>query len=1275
MMSWITLLLTAAFAAGNVVTPAFAATGVAASAADPLVRVLHLDPFDVSRRPSTRMPTALFIFGKNNIGQMQKSNHHNAKINIIETQTPTIRSPKTQLGFSMISSSLDGNRNRSRGRPPLWSVNHIFFGLTSKLALFAEDFGQGGMSSISDDSTILTEPELIRILRAIPRHNNNKIISNKIENADKKNSSTSKIQIRSCDTAQDVLLLLLRATSSIPRYSNIESTTTWEVHEIKSLAQKVVEGTSPNIAAAALRRLLEPPFLVSSSCSDVCDTERETYSLLLTLLLKKLNSSMVHQVKMISSYSFPSSPIATDKMEDDGKNRSPAMRLLPHSESLLTPPTSSSSSTMNDAEELLNWYALADVLFSLSKLSTTLSRHHQRAGQRSRVSTTKNKYIQTIITSCQDQNCVSLLSDSILRYLSWNDQVTSSFVRCIGPRRVVRDVLHPLEVLMASETNTASNSGRNKQQRVIGAIDGGDNTHYYNPLLAIVSHYLMLPHALSKLTASDLSTTLYSLAKIYCYPVLQSTSMLPHLQSPQRTLLRAVMKRLRKYSIRSSAHGTDLVKAIWSVGQLLDTLTENDVSSRTSGLDVSLFDQHTYMPFSIDGLDDRIRFPGEEDIVSASGNTAASFFSQLQTQSSEATPEKSMPAHENKTPTSFEDDSLNIPTKTLQNEVVIMFHTLTNEIILPPRHFKDGGGNSRNDNKLKLHSLTLGQVSDILQTAMSLKISHEDLSNTITEIAMYLTSSSQRSVLKRCHDCKDISRILRSLQRLRVGTKDVDCDDVRLEESCVKMLGERFLEIVLWNHGENSPQPQHRHPKRRWACDPKTLNNILRSGVMMFPGNSAATKAMLDAASVLILEGDNYNMDKSYNNIVTFDDDFFSSSSSSFLSNCNEYELSNYLWVFAMARRFDKEVFVSLTDQMLDYDIEESSTASRVMWSSAMLLSLNDTDTTSSRNYGDDSHSAFLDNQYYSPTSDDSIDFFHERQVDLFHHLGGVLFSSQLSPIDASCAMWAMAKTSYAIDRGIFDFLAESLATKEMLEASNTRHISQALWACGKMVAFEDPMMTDMAVVQGTNDNADNTENTENWELEETKEQPMLNPPPYMKGVDKFLEFLILNQDQMTPKHTAQTIWAIGRLRISDYDKLVKIGAIALRIAPRCNAQEIANIVWGLSKVGYPNQWVVSKLIEQITSSPKLASDCTCQEAANALYALGRLQIRDPHAFSSLSSIMLNRMQEATSQAIANALWAHEVVDLEPPRELLDCWARDNLGLVAAIGMRSPDSE
>jgi hypothetical protein len=589
------------------------------------------------------------------------------------------------------------------------------------------------------------------------------------------------------------------------------------------------------------------------------------------------------------------------------------------------------------------------------------------------------------------------------------------------------------------------------------------------------------------------------------------------------------------------------------------------------------------------------------------------------------------------------DDALKIA---LRDEAVIMFHTLINEIVHPPVYSKGkAGGVVGEDNrnygieKTKLESLSLWQIAEILQAATTLRISHDDIVPAIVAILRHLTSnpSSWRNPIRRCRSCKDISRVLLSLQRLRVGTgifdKTIggggDCGAVginidrgtadgsggdkksnsdvldvgRLECRCVQLLGDKFMDLVV-QHKEQS----------RWACDPRTLATILRSGVMMFQGPSIATTSMLDAATVLILEDTNKGEeDEGW--------DYHS-----FLSSCNEFEVSNCLFAFATAKRFDQGVFNSLADQMMEDDIISSctpSSASRTMWSCSMLLSLDNAGSCEN----------------------------HYKLVDLFHQLSPVLLSSSLSSTDISSAMWAMAKSEYVIDRGIFDQLAESMASDEILKQSNTRLVSQALWSCGKMIEFE--YQKSIAEIQVGSDEFDESDNI------------ALRIPPYVESAHKYVQFLTENRDQISPKQISQSIWAMGRLRLSDRVLIDEMGEIASCMHASLNAREIANTVWGLSKVDYQESEVISKIVRRIMS-PHISKECTAQEASMLLFALGKLQIREEEAlvlFSSLSMILKRQLNDATSQSIFNALWAHEVVGIAPPPELLSTWAHDRLGM------------
>ena len=330
---------------------------------------------------------------------------------------------------------------------------------------------------------------------------------------------------------------------------------------------------------------------------------------------------------------------------------------------------------------------------------------------------------------------------------------------------------------------------------------------------------------------------------------------------------------------------------------------------------------------------------------------------------------------------------------------------------------------------------------------------------------------------------------------------------------------------------------------------------------------------------------------------------------------------------------------------MLESDIIESctaSSASRAMWSCAVLL------------------------QQIPADSDES--FVHERQIDLYHQLSGVLLSSQLTSTDCSCAMWAMAKTGYALDKvsdfppilsfltlepmsnrdsypclflnkGCFDYLARTLSRSIETSPVSTRLVAQALWACGKMIRY------DQHVIRQSN-----------------RQSPNIQNAPYMESVVKFLRYLIKNNQQMTPLHISQAVWAMGSLRVFDPIIAGELTDIAMENVALFNSQETSNIVWGLSKINFNKPEMVLRLVSHATES-ELIDSCTSQEASNMLYALGKLQIQDAQTFERLSDILMSKLQSASSQAIANALWAFDAVELEPPIELIGGWAREKLGM------------
>lgn len=151
----------------------------------------------------------------------------------------------------------------------------------------------------------------------------------------------------------------------------------------------------------------------------------------------------------------------------------------------------------------------------------------------------------------------------------------------------------------------------------------------------------------------------------------------------------------------------------------------------------------------------------------------------------------------------------------------------------------------------------------------------------------------------------------------------------------------------------------------------------------------------------------------------------------------------------------------------------------------------------------------------------------------------------------------------------------------------------------------------------------------------------------------------------MSPKDISQAILSLGYLRISDDYILKPLAYKAVEFADEAkfNSQELANIVWAISKLNLEDEVVFSHLTSQLRT-PYIMEQCTSQEAANVLYALGKMKIRDKATFECMDEVLMRNLEGATTQAIANALWAHESVNIAPHRQLFDSWALEKLNIV-----------
>ncbi len=490
----------------------------------------------------------------------------------------------------------------------------------------------------------------------------------------------------------------------------------------------------------------------------------------------------------------------------------------------------------------------------------------------------------------------------------------------------------------------------------------------------------------------------------------------------------------------------------------------------------------------------------------------------------------------------------------LREDLNTMLYTLSGEL-LSPKSAVAGA-------KTKASGLKLHQMQDILLTFVSFEFDPYHV------IVQEFQARIREQLLSNAYEFTPyaVTRILWSFQRLKAP----------LDEHIIRALLERVHETVISEeaHAEYTP---------------KILNTIMRSVVMILPNHGVNIPELHQILSQKIKDTE-------------------------FLSQCNEFECSNFIWILAMTKCYDKELMKLISDRMRSEDIIESltpSSASRFLWSFTSLVENNAEDF-------------------------DMKEILYES----FQTYGGILLSAKLTPVDSSSAMWAMAKSSYSLDMGIFDHLAKVLAVEFMLSRATIQQIAEALWSCGKMISWEDFLMEKMEYGEFT-------------------------PPPYVESGKYFAAYLASCSGNMSPKDISQSIWAIGRLKITDSEIINPLADMAKVMATNeeFNSQEIANILWALSKVDFDDVETVSKLTEQI-QRPMILESTSPQEAANVLYALGKMGIRDAEAFSSMNTVLMRQLDSATTQTIANALWAHDTVNLQPPRQLFDSWAKEKLDIV-----------
>ena len=502
-------------------------------------------------------------------------------------------------------------------------------------------------------------------------------------------------------------------------------------------------------------------------------------------------------------------------------------------------------------------------------------------------------------------------------------------------------------------------------------------------------------------------------------------------------------------------------------------------------------------------------------------------------------------------------------------------------------------------------SLKLLHISNMLSSVSSLHLLKDEDASLRKLWQSFL--QKQSTDLLTCVSVDELARFVRTVEASKSS-------DLALPSWMMVRVGERFLEATRNSNGKESSNV------------PEAANTILRCAALEWGHNATVMKPFQLVSCLLFTDGQFLARSEApyLTNYMSFLDK----------SKYNLHELANMITA-------KDDPLVTVADRILKQDVSDSVTpaqASRILSSFTSVL----TTRSSNRESGVDDFNA-------STASENTI------IMQLFHNLGGHLLTSsqeELSPRDISSALCAYAKASYALDMGIFDHLAESLASR--ISECTVRQATQSLWACGKMAAWE---------LQSEEQDED---------VDTTNAQSQA--PPYLSSASEFANFLSLNQREMTSKDVAQTIWALGRLdsvNSGDYDFSLKVGAFlprARELTPQLTSPEIANILWGISQTGWRDcrssvESFTERLIE-LHHSP--SGRISPWEAATAMLALGRMQIVNEELFEALSDDILEQLDTTSAQAIANALWAYRSLHVSPPAKLLDCWAIERLGLSPA---------
>lgn len=473
---------------------------------------------------------------------------------------------------------------------------------------------------------------------------------------------------------------------------------------------------------------------------------------------------------------------------------------------------------------------------------------------------------------------------------------------------------------------------------------------------------------------------------------------------------------------------------------------------------------------------------------------------------------------------------------------------------------------------------------------------------------------------------RDISRVLSTWEYYRYldfcgQSTSEGIDSNQSTHEMIQTLGHFTKQIVVEGTGNVDV-----------AIKPSDINDILRT--LAFLPESYSKQSYCSALHHLIVQN------------------------SEFLRGCSVTELSNFCWFMAfksghyfyLRTSASDAVIVALGNRIVQPDICHTCNpkqACRILRAFTALCC--DTRTT-------DRTSVIWKFGYERNDMSNQTQRYGSVLSNLFQCLGECLLeSSALSPRDASSAIYAYAKAQYVYDLGIFDHLVNSFAAHVRSNPSSCtlRQICQTLWACGKMVSFESSSNAmDVAA------------------LDLTKH---VNPP-YFKSMVSMISHVISYADELSVQDITQTLWTMSHFDLLAYERFngdkenvdINIEPLltqVIALISAFNTYERATLLWSFSRMPVLTPtlariiFLITRPFAQPSNVEHLAID-EPQAASIILYSLGRMNIRDIDVFRYLTNHVLEyQIETASAQAIANILWAHRSVHIEPPKQLLESWA------------------